>query len=390
MFRQLHEHKRRQFALAMQSRRGLAVLAKASSARGRTAIPTVAEHLERIQAWYEVLRRLQGRTRGWWRSVEQAETDAELEAALDQLVPRLEENRQAIIASADEAGIGDELRHHLVTETAERLSAAAKRTDQSRSTYVQAAWLADACREISRLRAHLVGANQGLVHLALNRYVGLGLSRSDLAQEANIGLMRAIDKFDVERGLRFNTYAMWWIRQAARRALSNQSRTIRVPVHALEARHAVLMTRARLMTSSGHRPSVEELARETGIVRDEVERLILLAQEPLSLEAPCGADSEQRLQDFVAAPEAEDSEEASQRRTRRAQVEALLSELTPREQTVMRLRFGFEGSRDECTLEEVGAALGVTRERARQIVAKCLKKMQRVAARRRLDLDELN
>jgi RNA polymerase sigma factor (sigma-70 family) len=234
--------------------------------------------------------------------------------------------------------------------------------------------------EISRLTTQIVVANQGLVTFVVKRYAGMGLSLSDLMQEGNIGLLRAVKKFDPNRGIRFNTYAVWWIRQAAQRALADQSRTIRVPVHVLEDRRALLRTSARL-DSEGKPHSASELCAQTGFSPGKVSRLLDLAKEPLSLDAPRGPDDDTRLIDFISDSRAVDPTGKLIDRERKDQLAELLGSLSPRERHMLRMRFGMDG--DECTLEQVGQAFGVTRERARQIVDGAVDKMRRAACRMR-------
>lgn len=240
--------------------------------------------------------------------------------------------------------------------------------------------------ELEALKNHLIAANQGLVRFIVKRYAGLGLSLADLMQEGNIGLMRAVDKFDVERGVRFNTYAVWWVRQAARRALANQSRTIRVPVHASDARAAVTRAQTRLAQELGREASAEDLERDLGLGTNAIERALNLVKEPLSLEAPRGADGDYRLLDSLVDTTQPRSDANVWANQRKARLEGLLSELTPREAHMMRMRFGLVEGEDEATLEEIGQAFGLTRERARQIVDAGLGKLRRAAARQGIDL----
>lgn len=243
-------------------------------------------------------------------------------------------------------------------------------------------------KELRDIRTRFIEANQGLVGLISRRYAGMGLSLADLKQEGNVGLMRAVEKFDFQRGVRFNTYASWWVRQSVRRALSNQSRTIRIPVHKLDTKYAVERATKRLTASLGRAPSLAELQEETGLSPAEMVRVGDLAKEPLSLESPRGDSDDGRLMDFVADSRALDPGAEALKAEREQHLAQLLEELTPRERQMFHMRFGLDGN-EECTLEQVGQAFGLTRERIRQIIDGGMVKLRRVAARRNLDLGPL-
>ncbi len=384
LFRRLAACRRQHVGWALQSREGLSQLGELCE---ELAAAGTLQQAQALATWRSAVQRQQRRAAPWWErftATDDAVASAELTRELEQIGGR-------IVGAADRAGVEPDLRQRVATSaTAALRSAEADREEGTQTTLLsQRAFELE--REIRGIEAHLSAANQGLVCLVLKRYVGLGLGWPDLMQEANIGLMRAIDKFQVERGLRFNTYAVWWIRQAARRALSNQARTIRVPVHTLDARYVVGRASTRLTAQLGRRPTDDELAHETGLPVREIERLATLTQEPISLETPRGAEHEARLIDFIPAPDASDAADvALAGQQRQSCVEDLLNELTPRERTVVRMRFGFENAQEEYTLEMVGQALGVTRERARQIEAKSLSKLRRAAARRNIDIQSLN
>jgi RNA polymerase sigma factor (sigma-70 family) len=230
--------------------------------------------------------------------------------------------------------------------------------------------------ESDRIRSRFVRSNQGLVTYVSQRYIGMGLSQADLIQEGNIGLMRAIDKFDHRRGSRFGTYAIWWIRQGIRRALANQARTIRVPVHALGTRYTLEQATRRLTLQRGRAPSEQELAEATGILPNSISQVMNLVREPLSLDAPRAGDTELSLGDSLTDPGATNAVEEAVTKQRSEQVHELIASLSPREQAMIKLRFGLDGS-DECTLEQIGQRYALTRERVRQIVSAALQKLQR-------------
>lgn len=240
--------------------------------------------------------------------------------------------------------------------------------------------------EVDRIRSRFVEANQGLVHYVAQRYLGMGLVLSDLMQEGNIGLLRAIEKFDHRRGGRFGTYAIWWVRQGIRRALANQSRTIRIPVHALGTRYTLDQAAQRLSAQLGRAPTEGELTAATGVGAGGIAHVAQLVREPLSLDAPRGPDSEVRLGDAIADPSAESAADHTIDRERAKHLRELLrSTLSQREREMLRMRFGLDGS-DECTLDQIGRTFAVTRERVRQIVDGALHKLERQTRRQQLDL----
>jgi RNA polymerase sigma factor (sigma-70 family) len=240
--------------------------------------------------------------------------------------------------------------------------------------------------EIGTIRSRFIQANQGLVAYVVQRYRGMGLRREDLMQEGNIGLLRAIEKFDHRRGTRFSVYAVWWIRQAVRRALANQSRTIRIPVHALAVRYAVDQASKRLALQLGREPSEQELATATGVLPTGVAQVLGMVREPLSLDAPRGPDSEASLGESVADRGALSPNEHAARNERAARLHHLLEGLSVREREMIRMRFGLDGA-DECTLEQIGQSFALTRERVRQIVTAALGKLHHQTQVRRLELE---
>ena len=239
--------------------------------------------------------------------------------------------------------------------------------------------------EAERIRDRFLTANQGLVTYVVQRYLGMGLSHDDLMQEGNIGLMRAVEKFDHRRGGRFGTYAVWWVRQGVRRALANQSRTIRIPVHALGARYSLDQAARKMALTLGREPTDEELAGATGVGSSNVAQLLSLAREPLSLDAPRGADTDVRLGDSLADAATPNGMEQALCKQRMEQLRGLLCTLSAREQQMLRMRFGLDGA-DECTLEQIGVIFSVTRERVRQIVTGALEKLNRQTRVQRLEL----
>ena len=284
-------------------------------------------------------------------------------------VPLLTATAEVELASAYEAGLA----------AAERLRS---EPDLSPDEIEQ---LQDAVIRGREARRRLIEANLRLVVSIARRYMNRGMALGDLIQEGNIGLLRAVEKFDYHRGFKFSTYATWWIRQAITRALADHARTIRIPVHMVEAINRMIRTTGRLQQELGREPTTDELGKALEVTAERVREMQSLLPQPMSIDTSLGEEQDAQLADFIADENAVSGEDAAQHEMMRAQVREVLDSLNGRERRVLELRYGLDGSRDR-TLSEIGDELGVTRERIRQIEAKALRKLRHPARARKLRL----
>jgi len=284
-----------------------------------------------------------------------------------------EEKSSGTIAVPDGVGVDDPVRMYLKEIGKVDLLTAEEEIELAKGM--------EAGDELSKRR--LAEANLRLVVSIAKRYVGRGMLFLDLIQEGNLGLIKAVEKFDYRKGYKFSTYATWWIRQAITRAIADQARTIRIPVHMVETINKLMRVSRQLLQELGRDPTPEEIAEEMGISVDKVRSIMKIAQEPVSLETPIGEEEDSHLGDFIPDDDAPAPADAAAFALLKEQLIDVLDTLTPREEKVLRLRFGLDDGRAR-TLEEVGREFDVTRERIRQIEAKALRKLRHPSRSKKL------
>lgn len=316
--------------------------------------PKPEEKVEELDAFYGKLIEA---------SIDVFETTTEEVAEAERGTTDLEKELE-MLASMDEGSVTDPVRQYLREIGRVSLLTAAQEIELAKASE----------KGERRAKDKLISANLRLVVSIAKKYVGRGMSLLDLIEEGNMGLMRAVEKYDWKRGFKFSTYATWWIRQAITRALADQARTIRIPVHMVETINRFNRAQRKLMQDLGREPTPEEVAKELGIDPAKAREIIKVSQEPTSLATKVGDEEDSELGDFIEAPGLKPDEQAT-RALLRAHLDEVLDSLSPREKRVLQLRFGIEDGKQR-TLEEVGKEFGVTRERIRQIEAKAIRKLR--------------
>ena len=347
-------------------------LLEAGKAKGKLSTKDITDALEELDYDVEQVDKLYSMLEG--QNIEIVEEGASLDDDIDDLDVDSHDNDDALdLSFVDGVNIDDPVKVYL-----KEIGRVPLLTSEEEVELAQRMAEGDAAA-----KKRLAEANLRLVVSIAKRYVGRGMQFLDLIQEGNLGLIKAVEKFDHTKGFKFSTYATWWIRQAITRAIADQARTIRIPVHMVETINKVKKVSSQLLHENGHEPSAEEIADRLDMPVDKVREIMRVAQEPVSLETPIGEEEDSHLGDFIPDEEAPVPAEAASQTLLKEQLADVLKTLTPREEKVLRLRFGLEDGRPR-TLEEVGKEFNVTRERIRQIEAKALRKLRHPSRSKKL------
>ena len=347
-------------------------LLEAGKAKGKLSTKDITDALEELDYDVEQVDKLYSMLEG--QNIEIVEEGASLDDDIDDLDVDSHDNDDALdLSFVDGVNIDDPVKVYL-----KEIGRVPLLTSEEEVELAQRMAEGDAAA-----KKRLAVANLRLVVSIAKRYVGRGMQFLDLIQEGNLGLIKAVEKFDHTKGFKFSTYATWWIRQAITRAIADQARTIRIPVHMVETINKVKKVSSQLLHQNGHDPTAEEIAAALDMPVDKVREILRVAQEPVSLETPIGEEEDSHLGDFIPDDDAPAPADAASHTLLKEQLSEVLKTLTPREEKVLRLRFGLEDGRSR-TLEEVGKEFNVTRERIRQIEAKALRKLRHPSRSKKL------
>ena len=347
-------------------------LIESGKAKGKLSTKDITDALEELDYDVEQVDKLYSMLEG--QNIEIVEEGASLDDDLDKLDLEGEDSEDALdLSFVDGVNIDDPVKVYL-----KEIGRVPLLTSDEEVELAQRMAEGDAYA-----KKRLAEANLRLVVSIAKRYVGRGMQFLDLIQEGNLGLIKAVEKFDHTKGFKFSTYATWWIRQAITRAIADQARTIRIPVHMVETINKVKKVSSQLLHQNGHDPTAEEIAAALDMPVDKVREIMRVAQEPVSLETPIGEEEDSHLGDFIPDDDAPAPADAASHTPLKEQLGEVLKTLTPREEKVLRLRFGLEDGRSR-TLEEVGKEFNVTRERIRQIEAKALRKLRHPSRSKKL------
>ena len=347
-------------------------LIESGKAKGKLSTKDITDALEELDYDVEQVDKLYSMLEG--QNIEIVEEGASLDDDLDKLDLEGEDGEDALdLSFVDGVNIDDPVKVYL-----KEIGRVPLLTSDEEVELAQRMAEGDAYA-----KKRLAEANLRLVVSIAKRYVGRGMQFLDLIQEGNLGLIKAVEKFDHTKGFKFSTYATWWIRQAITRAIADQARTIRIPVHMVETINKVKKVSSQLLHQNGHDPTAEEIAAALDMPVDKVREIMRVAQEPVSLETPIGEEEDSHLGDFIPDDDAPAPADAASHTLLKEQLGEVLKTLTPREEKVLRLRFGLEDGRSR-TLEEVGKEFNVTRERIRQIEAKALRKLRHPSRSKKL------